>query len=96
MTTDTPLYGCPTCGQLGWTRQGERVDGAGEEGGTPLVRKIPRLGAVSGPWVGDCGHLVAEDSGLARCLDAIPPHNVGRLVENRAVEMNEMRPSDLR
>lgn len=54
---------------VGWTRSGERVDGAGEEAGTPLVRKVPRPGPAEGEWTGDCGHVVPADSDLARCLD---------------------------
>jgi hypothetical protein len=91
-----PLYGCPTCGAIGWTRPGERVDGAGEEGGTPLVRKAPRPGPVSGEWIGDCGHLVPKGSPLARVLDALAPHSTGWLEPNRPVEMEDWRPSAIR
>jgi hypothetical protein len=92
MTRDpAPLYGCPSCGQLGWTRSGERVDGAGEEAGTPSVRKVPRPGPAEGDWVGDCGHVVPGDSDLGRCLSELPAHAVGPLVPNRPVEMEDWR-----
>jgi hypothetical protein len=84
-----PLYGCQECGQLGWTRPGERVDGAGEEGSTPYVRKAPRPGAAGGDWIGDCGHAVPNESNLAQCLTDLPIHAVGPLVENRPVEMRD-------
>jgi hypothetical protein len=90
-----PLYGCPECGRFGWTRQGERVDGAGEEGGRAYVRKIPKQGGTGRSWVGDCGHELDPASPLARCLDELPLHGAGPLVENRPVEMNEMPPSAL-
>ena len=91
----TPLYGCPTCGRIGWSRTGERVDGAGEEGGTPLVRKDSR-GGGHGTWVGDCGHPVPADSPLARSLDSHKPQDIGVLAPNRDAEMDDWRPSATR
>jgi hypothetical protein len=90
-----PLYGCPTCGRIGWSRSGERVDGAGEEGATPLVRKDSR-GGGTGSWVGDCGHPVPVGSALARSLDSLQPHDVGALASNRDAEMGDWRPSATR
>lgn len=91
-----PLYGCLECGQIGWTRSGERVDGAGEEAGTPYVRKVPRPEPAAGDWIGDCGHVVPNGSHLVRCLADLPIHTVGPLVENRPVEMHDWRRSATR
>lgn len=88
-----PLYGCPLCGRIGWSRPGERVDGAGEEDGTPMVRRDQRGQPVGGAWQGDCGHPVPADSPLGRCLDRIPPLAVVALDTNRPVEMDDWRPS---
>lgn len=91
-----PLYGCPVCGQIGWSRLGERVDGAGEEDGTPMVRRDARVQPVGGAWQGDCGHGVPADSALGRCLDRLRPHEVAPLDPNRVAEMEDWRPSATR
>lgn len=91
-----PLYGCPVCGSIGWSRPGERVDGAGEEGGDPMVRKDSRSQPTGGEWEGDCGHAVPGESALGHCLDRIRPFAIERLDPNRAAEMEDWRPSATR
>ena len=91
-----PLYGCPVCGRIGWSRPGERVDGAGEEGGAPLVYKELRSQPSGGEWQGDCGHPVPGDSALGRCLNRVHPNAIEPIDPNRAVEMEDWRPSATR
>lgn len=90
---NAPLYGCPECGRFGWSRPGERVDGAGEDGGNPMVRKDSRGKAVGGVWQSDCGHPVPPDSSLGRFLDRISSHATVPLDPNRPAEMEDWRPS---
>jgi hypothetical protein len=92
----TPLFGCPTCGHIGWSRLGERVDGAGEEDGTPMVRKQVLGTSSGGEWTGDCGHAVPPGSPLEQALDSVPSNGVGVLKPNRPEELDDWRPSATR